>query len=166
MKFAEHMQAASLPWKVSFESLDIAECIYYITLLTQEISGIVEALHRETAGLGVRTLMIEPGRFRTNFLSPGNMKATSQSNIPAYTDRVNEKLQGLAQEDMKQPGDPEKLVNVVVDLIKGEGVAEGRDVPLRVPLGVDCYDGVKRKCEETLKILEDWKSVTRSTDFD
>jgi hypothetical protein len=54
----------------------------------------------------------------------------------------------------------------VLDLVRKEGIAEGKEVPLRMPLGIDVYDDVKAKCEETLKLLEEWKGVIRSTDYE
>ncbi|ETI25850.1 hypothetical protein G647_02627 [Cladophialophora carrionii CBS 160.54] len=129
------------------------------------LEGIVESLHHETSHLGIRTLLIEPGRFRTLLLSSQNMKA-AQTKVGDYA-RFNEALlAGLAREDQRQPGDPVKLAKIVVDLVRGEGVAQGRHVPFRLPLGIDCFDEVKAKCEETLKLLENWKDVIRSTDHD
>ena len=91
------------------------------------------------------------------------MKAV-QSSIPDYSTFSTTLLDGLASEDRAQPGDPVKLVEIALDLVRQEGVAKGRNIPLRLPLGVDCYDDVKAKCEETLKLLEEWKGVIRSTD--
>ena len=65
----------------------------------------------------------------------------------------------------KEPGDPEKLVQVVIDLVKGEGAAAGRDLPLRIPLGTDAVNAIRKKCVDTLKILEDWSALTVSTDY-
>lgn len=129
------------------------------------LEGVVEALSKETAPLGIKTLMIEPGRFRTLLLSGGNRK-TRVSSIPDYEQLSNDLVEGLSEEDQRQPGDPVKLAEIVVDLVRGEGVAKDKDVPLRMPLGLDCYDEIKEKCEETLRLLEDWKGVIRSTDHD
>lgn len=63
------------------------------------------------------------------------------------------------------PGDPALAVTRMIELVKGTGMAEGREVPIRVPLGLDGWERVKTKCEETLKICEDWKDVAASTDF-
>jgi hypothetical protein len=93
------------------------------------------------------------------------MKAVA-SDIPDYKVDAQEKLDGLAREDRNQPGDPKKLVEITLDLVRGEGVAKGKNIPMRLPLGIDCYDDVKEKCEETLKLLEEWREVIRSTDFD
>ncbi|CAI6331460.1 unnamed protein product [Periconia digitata] len=129
------------------------------------LEGIVEGLHAETAHLGLKTLLIEPGRFRTNLLSSSSMKSRP-SDIPEYAERSRAQMEGLAGEDQNQPGDPVKLVEIVLDLVRGEGVAQGMEVPFRLPLGVDCYTDVKEKCEATLATLETWKNVTRSTDIE
>ncbi|EXJ57112.1 hypothetical protein A1O7_07456 [Cladophialophora yegresii CBS 114405] len=127
------------------------------------LEGIVESLHHETSHLGIRTLLIGPGRFRTLLLSSQNMKA-AQTKVADYNDFSHALLTGLAKEDQRQPGNPVRLAEIVVDLVRREGLAQGREVPFRLPLGIDCFDEVQAKCEETLKLLEDWKDVLRSTD--
>jgi len=129
------------------------------------LEGIVESLWRETSPLGIKTLLIEPGRFRTKLLSSGNMKAVS-TEIPEYKDFSKTLLDGLAKADRMQPGDPVKLVEIVLDLVRQEGTAEGKEIPFRLPLGSDCYNDVKAKCEETLKLLKEWEPMIRSTDYE
>ena len=53
----------------------------------------------------------------------------------------------------------------MIDIIKGEGIAAGKDFPTVVALGSDCYEDVKAACHHTLQTLEAWKDVTVSTDF-
>lgn len=89
-----------------------------------------------------------------------------QSTIPDYVEFSETFLAGLAKEDQAQPGDPVKLVKIILDIVRGEGVAQGRTTPFRLPLGVDVYDDIKAKCEETLKLLEDWSDVIKSTDIE
>lgn len=127
--------------------------------------GIVESLNQETSHLGIKTLLIEPGRFRTKLLSSRNMKAVSSS-IPDYADFSKTLLEDMAQADQMQPGDPTRLVEIVLDLVRREGVAEGKEIPLRFPLGSDCYDLVKEKCEETLKLMKEWEPIIKSTDYE
>ena len=93
------------------------------------------------------------------------MQAFSSS-ITDYADFSKTLIKAFGEADQKQPGDPGKLVDVVVDLVKGEGIAEGRELPLRLPLGSDCYGLVKGKCEEMLGVLEQWKEVIKSTDIE
>ncbi|KAH8816735.1 hypothetical protein F5884DRAFT_853169 [Xylogone sp. PMI_703] len=128
------------------------------------LEGIVEGLWRETSHLGIKSLLIEPGRFRTNLLSARNMKAV-KSTIPDYEDLSTTLLQGLAREDNSQPGDPVKLVEIILDVVRQEGVAKGKNIPFRLPLGVDVYDDMKAKCEETLELLKEWGPVIKSTDI-
>ncbi|KAL2072433.1 hypothetical protein VTL71DRAFT_11776 [Oculimacula yallundae] len=124
------------------------------------LEGMVEGLWRETQHLGIKTLLFEPGRFRTKLLSSGNIKVAASS-IPEYVDFSKSLLGGLAQEDQSQPGDPVKLVEIIVDVVREEGVAKGREIPFRLPLGTDCYEDIKKKCEETLELLEAWESCVR-----
>ncbi|KAH8777082.1 hypothetical protein F5882DRAFT_330538 [Hyaloscypha sp. PMI_1271] len=129
------------------------------------LEGIVESLWRETSPLGIKTLLIEPGRFRTKLLSSGNMKTVS-TEISEYKDFSKTLLKGLAEADQMQPGDPVKLVEMVLDLVRQEGIAEGKEIPFRLPLGSDCYNDVKAKCEETLELLKKWEPMIKSTDYE
>lgn len=63
-----------------------------------------------------------------------------------------------------QLGDPKKLAELTVDLVRGEGVAKGKEPPLFLPLGSDAFADTKEKAERTLKVLEEWEEVIKSTD--
>ncbi|KAK7428000.1 hypothetical protein QQZ08_005431 [Neonectria magnoliae] len=128
------------------------------------LEGMVESLSRETEPFGIRSLLIEPGRFRTELLSSSNLKMV-QSTIKDYAQRSKEFDEMLASANGTQEGDPEKGVSIILDLVHREGVAKGKEMPIRLALGPDAYDLIKGKCQETLKILEDWKDVTCSTDL-
>lgn len=52
----------------------------------------------------------------------------------------------------------------MIELTKGTGMAADKTIPLRVPLGTDGWTRVKDKCEEMLKICEEWEDVAKSTD--
>jgi hypothetical protein len=123
-----------------------------------------ESIKAETERFGIHTLLVEPGRFRTNLLTLGNLKVT-EPKISDYKEVVSSNIEGLAQEDRAQPGNPVKLISVVLDFVRGEGVAEGRPPVFRLPLGSDCYEEVKKKCEDTLRDLEALKDITTSCDF-
>ncbi len=53
-----------------------------------------------------------------------------------------------------------------MDVIRGEGMARGKTMPIRMPLGSDGLEVVRRKCRETLEICEEWEEVIRSTDVE
>lgn len=54
----------------------------------------------------------------------------------------------------------------MVDVLRGEGFARGKPFPLRLPIGSDAVEIVKKTCEDTLKNLEEWRELSVSTDFD
>lgn len=127
------------------------------------VSGISETMTAELADFGIKVCCVEPGYFRSNFLNPGNRKKDN-SRISDYDGTTARKVAALMDEyDNKQPGDVDKGVKVVVDVLTRKN---GRDIPLRLPLGRDCYAGLKQKCEQTLKLLDDWKDIITSTDHD
>lgn len=65
----------------------------------------------------------------------------------------------------KQRGDPLKGVQVILDVVRGEGVAAGKEFPTNLILGSDCFEVVKTASEAALKHLKEWEDVTKSTDF-
>ncbi|KAK7983384.1 hypothetical protein PG989_010786 [Apiospora arundinis] len=129
------------------------------------LGGIAESLHQEVQHLGIRTLLVEPGRFRTKLLSAGNMKAAT-SKFDEYNELSQRLFKHLAEEDQAQQGDPDKLVRILADMVRGEGCAAGKEVPFRLPIGVDMVADVREKCEDTLALLREWEAVLTSTDFD
>ncbi|RFU72570.1 putative oxidoreductase [Trichoderma arundinaceum] len=129
------------------------------------LEGMVESLHKEVRHLGLRTLLIEPGFFRTDLLAQGNLK-TVESDIPDYIEASKAFNKLLSEKNHAQSGDTKKGVAVIVDLVRQEGVAQGRTVPLRMALGPDAYEIIKGKCEKTIGHLNDWKDVISSTDLD
>jgi NAD(P)-dependent dehydrogenase (short-subunit alcohol dehydrogenase family) len=124
----------------------------------------VESLAKELALIApaLRVHIVEPGYFRTAVFSkirhvPERVPAYAQFNAMAR--QVEQGLVG------SEPGDAEKAVARMIELVKGTGVAAGRTVPLRVPLGSDGWGRIKAKCEEMLAICNEWEDVAKSTDF-
>lgn len=53
----------------------------------------------------------------------------------------------------------------MIDVIKGEGAAKGKQFPTALLMGSDGYNIVKDILEKTQKTNEEWKDVICSTDF-
>lgn len=73
---------------------------------------------------------------------------------------------GLRDSDGKEKGESRKRVKVMVDVVKGEGMALGKDMLRRMPLGKGCLETVRRNCIEMLELCDEWEEVIGSTDFD
>ena len=68
--------------------------------------------------------------------------------------------------DGTQPGDPKKGVERMIDVLKSEGMAKGRGVPLRIPIGSDACQMTREAAMASLKVCDDWAALSTSTDFD
>lgn len=106
--------------------------------------------------------MVDPGYFRTKVFS--NISHVKPRN-PDYAQFNAGVRQFEASLVGKEPGNADKAVTRMIELVKGTGMASGKQIPLRVPLGSDGWERVKTKCEETIKICEEWEDVAKSTDY-
>ncbi|KAJ3508792.1 hypothetical protein NLJ89_g5561 [Agrocybe chaxingu] len=128
------------------------------------LRGVSQSLHDEISPLGLRSLCIDFGYFRTAILQNGRL-VTHESALADYQDRFEQGKQFVQSYSGHQPGDPAKGAKVVVDVIKGEGVAAGKAFPRSLVLGTDCYNAAKKEVEGERERLEEWKGVSLSTDF-
>ena len=128
------------------------------------VSGLSECLYEEVKEFGIKVCCVEPGYFRSNFLSPEN-KIVAENVIQDYEGdtAVRRGIAAMETYDNKQPGDIKKGAKVMVDVLTE---ATGRDVPMRLVLGRDAHERIAQKCRETLKALEEWKDIATKTDLD
>ena len=100
----------------------------------------------------------------TDFLSQRNTKSV-ENRIQDYRE-ISEKMESaFAELNGKQLGDPRKGVNVIKDIVKGENKATGRKWPSTLPLGSDAVDAIRKKCESTLREIDEWQSLSTSTNL-
>jgi NAD(P)-dependent dehydrogenase (short-subunit alcohol dehydrogenase family) len=123
------------------------------------VSGLTEALEAEGKQFGIKTTLVYPGYFKTNFLSNSSIK-TPKSPIMDYTSARQSESFHQNEMDGNQQGDPQKAVNVMIGMSKEDNPA------LHLFLGQDAYDGAYIKIEAVKADLEKWKSETLSTSFD
>jgi NAD(P)-dependent dehydrogenase (short-subunit alcohol dehydrogenase family) len=122
------------------------------------VSGLTEALAKEAQEFGIDVTVVEPGYFRTNFLSAGSL-ATPANPIDAY--KSVRASQSLHQNtiDGNQDGDPDKAAEALI------AVAEEDHAPVHLLLGADAYAMAEQKIEDLKREMEQWKSITVSTGF-
>ncbi|KAK7431183.1 hypothetical protein QQZ08_002223 [Neonectria magnoliae] len=130
------------------------------------VSGFSESMSAELAPLGITATCVEPGMFRTEFLNAGRRVSTRRRLRDVYAVGADEYRALLDSSDNKQLGDVEKGARITVDVLTRTGVAEGREIPVRLVLGSDCVGVIRDKCESTLKLLKDWEDIAVSTDHD
>lgn len=107
---------------------------------------------------------MEPGRFRTPLLSTGHLQP-KQSQIADYESASETHHNHLHGGDLKQPGNPEKFVEIVVDLVRQEGCAEGKAIPFRLPVGKDAVEEIGAKVRDVLETMQEWDSIITETDY-
>ncbi|MFI1255339.1 oxidoreductase [Streptomyces netropsis] len=120
------------------------------------LEGVSEALHGELAPLGVRVTIVEPGGFRTDFLSSLSMQVEPAS-IADYVAGAGPVREALAKNDGRQPGDPVKAAKAIVD------ITEVAEPPLRLQLGADAIERVEAKLDLVRRELDQWRHVALST---
>uniref|UniRef100_A0A0W0GBX8 Uncharacterized protein n=1 Tax=Moniliophthora roreri TaxID=221103 RepID=A0A0W0GBX8_MONRR len=128
------------------------------------LRGISETLHEEISPLGLRSVCIDFGYFRTSFLTPDHRKPYTPR-IADYAPITEKSEAGLQAYNGRQPGDPQRGVEVVLDIVRGEGVAKDKRFQKSIQLGSDCYADAKAESEKALNRLKEWKEVSISTDF-
>lgn len=127
------------------------------------VSGITETLRFELAEFNIKVCSIAPGYFRSDFPASGH-KSLPQHVIADFDGKAVRGNPGEGgKTNQNQPGDRAKGAKVIIDVLTG---ANGKDVPVRIPLGADANRIIKGKCEETIALLDEWKEIASSTDVD
>lgn len=131
-------------------------------------TGITESLAAEISHLGLRATAVEPGYFRTNFLG-ATTDGSPPSVVGPITDyhSITEPMQaGLNAYNGKHPGDAAKGSHFIIDAVLGEGWATGKELPVRLPLGPDAVATLEAKAKGNLKIVEEWREASSSTNHE
>jgi len=133
------------------------------------VRAIASSMDEEISPLGLRSIYLEPGYFRTSFLQEGN-RSSYTPRIQDYDPFIAQRYSHFQNISGKQPGDPKKLVELMIDYVRKEGVFKTEDparpdYPQGLPVGTDAYNIIKTTLEQQLVLMEKWKDVTCSTDL-
>ncbi|KAL9013864.1 MAG: hypothetical protein Q9173_001472 [Seirophora scorigena] len=129
------------------------------------VTAFTESLRGEVQPLGIEVTAIEPGYFRTNFLSRGH-KSRAANVIADYNPAIQEVLAGWAAYDRQQPGDPAKGAQIIVEALTKTGRCHGRSLPPRLALGNDAVGYIAGVMDANRKYLDQWKDLVATTDHD
>jgi NAD(P)-dependent dehydrogenase (short-subunit alcohol dehydrogenase family) len=122
------------------------------------LEGMSQALAQELAPLGIRVTLVEPGAFRTDFLSAHSIRKTGTA-LEAYAATSGKAVRYLAQLEGRQPGDPERGARAILQAVDAE------TPPLHLVLGSDALQRSRAQVALMSRELDTWEAVTRSTDF-
>ncbi len=107
------------------------------------IEGWMESLTPEIAPFGIRTMLVEPGFFRTELLTKDST-TYAQPSIDDYAERTKEIVAAWNSMDGKQGGDPAKLADALVKLVALE------EPPIRFAAGADAVQTFEAKANTLL----------------
>jgi NAD(P)-dependent dehydrogenase (short-subunit alcohol dehydrogenase family)/ketosteroid isomerase-like protein len=129
----------------------------YYTASKVAIKGFSEALAAEVAPLGIKVTIVEPGPFRTRFLS--DTSASWAKPMPDYEPSVGKTRKMLREMDGKQPGDPARAARAIVEAVQAE------KPPLHLPLGGMAFDEIRKALRAQLGELDATAGLGVATDF-
>jgi hypothetical protein len=112
----------------------------------------------------IRVLLVAPGGFRTEGIY-GQAFFTGNP-IAYYDDLRKATVVRFSSVAGTQLGDPDKAMEAVVDIVRGEGITKGRSFPRYLILGEDAEQDVRKKSHKILDELDEWKDVTCGVSYD
>jgi NAD(P)-dependent dehydrogenase (short-subunit alcohol dehydrogenase family) len=107
------------------------------------VEGWMESLTSEVAPFGIRTMIVEPGFFRTELLT-NDSTIWPEPSIDDYAERTRQTVVAWQGMNGQQGGDPAKLATALVQLA-GQG-----EPPLRWAAGADAVNAVEQKAKTLL----------------
>jgi NAD(P)-dependent dehydrogenase (short-subunit alcohol dehydrogenase family) len=119
------------------------------------LEGLTETLRDEVAPFGIRTLIVEPGAFRTGLFRADAAYASAE--MPEYAQTVGPTRQFIRSNDGSQPGDPRKAATAILAALDAD------QPPLRLVLGDDAINGVHTRLDRLSAELAAWEDVGRRT---
>ena len=123
------------------------------------IEGWMESLTPEIAPFGIRTMLVEPGFFRTELLATGSTTYAEPS-IDDYAAKTREIVSAWKSMDGKQGGDPAKLARALVTL------AALDEPPTRFAAGSDAVQAFEAKANALLSQARAHDELSASLAYD
>jgi NAD(P)-dependent dehydrogenase (short-subunit alcohol dehydrogenase family) len=123
------------------------------------IEGWIESLALEVAPFGIHTMVVEPGFFRTDLLTPESTKCAEPS-IEDYAKRTTQTVAKWNSMNGKQSGDPAKLAEALVKL------ASQDEPPVRWVAGADAVATVENKGRDLIAQADAYRDVSSSLAHD
>ena len=121
------------------------------------VEALSEGLSREVAPFGIRVTAVEAGPVRTDWA--GRSMRRTPTRLADYAEVVGARAELIVNMDGKQPGDPVRMAEAIVDL------AECEHPPRQLLLGRGVLASYRAKLAEVGASLDEWEKVTLGADF-
>ena len=119
------------------------------------LEGWTESLTPELAPFGIRTMLVEPGFFRTELLTPESTSYAEPS-IEDYIERTKQTVTAWSGMNGQQGGDPAKLAEALIQLI------DTGEPPLRWAAGADAVQTLEQKARTLLDQADAYRELSSS----
>jgi NAD(P)-dependent dehydrogenase (short-subunit alcohol dehydrogenase family) len=123
------------------------------------IEGWMESLTPEIAPFGIRTMLVEPGFFRTELLT-NDSTTYAKPSIDDYAEKTKEIVAAWKSMDGKQGGDPARLAAALVKL------AMLNEPPARFAAGADAVQTFEAKANALLAQAQAHRGLSTSLAYD
>jgi NAD(P)-dependent dehydrogenase (short-subunit alcohol dehydrogenase family) len=123
------------------------------------LEGWMESLTPEVEPFGIRTMLVEPGFFRTELLTPESTNY-AQPSIDDYAERTRQTVAAWNGMNGKQGGDPAKLAGALVT------VTDQESPPLRWVAGADAVATVEQKAKDLLAQVDAYRELSSNLAHD
>jgi len=123
------------------------------------VEGWMESLTPEIAPFGIRTMLVEPGFFRTELLTPESTKY-AEASIADYAERTAQTITAWKSMNGRQGGDPAKLADALIHL------AALDEPPLRFPAGADAVTTFENRAKLLLEQADANRELSSNLDHD
>jgi NAD(P)-dependent dehydrogenase (short-subunit alcohol dehydrogenase family) len=123
------------------------------------VEGWIESLTPEVAAFGIRTMLVEPGFFRTELLSPESTSYAEPS-IEDYAERTEQTVAAWNGMNGLQGGDPAKLATALIQL------ASSDEPPPRWAAGADAVGVLEQKAKDLLTQADAYRALSSSLSRD
>ncbi len=123
------------------------------------LEGWMESLTPEVAPYGIRTMLVEPGFFRTDLLTPEST-SYAKPTIDDYRERTKQTVTAWQGMNGLQSGDPAKLATALIQLVGSD------EPPLRWAAGADAVGVFEDKAQTLLKQADAYRELSSSLAHD
>jgi hypothetical protein len=108
------------------------------------------------AAFGVKVLIAIPGSIDTKFNAPQR----AGTPLPGYEPHHGSMDAMIKFVGAAPKADPVVAVDVLIDVIRGEGRAAGhKSLPLWLFLGDDCIEDVRARLSQMGSVVDEWEAV-------